>query len=84
MPAMAGARRDRDDLRRGLYAVGMFAVTIVFNVPLNDQLAAADPASSAAAPVWARYLTEWTFWNHVRTAASIAATALFIAAIAAR
>ncbi|WGR92198.1 DUF1772 domain-containing protein [Bradyrhizobium sp. ISRA443] len=36
-----------------LYVVGMFAVTIVFNVPLNDQLAAADPASSAAAPVWA-------------------------------
>ena len=67
-----------------LYVAGMFVVTIVFNVPLNDQLAAADPASGAAAPVWARYLTEWTFWNHVRTVASTAATALFIAAIAAR
>ncbi|WP_050626475.1 DUF1772 domain-containing protein [Bradyrhizobium viridifuturi] len=67
-----------------LYVLGMFVVTIVFNVPLNDQLAATDPASAAAAPVWARYLTDWTFWNHVRTITSFAATALFIAAIAAR
>jgi len=67
-----------------LYVVGMFIVTIICNVPLNDQLAAADPASAAAAPLWARYLADWTFWNHVRTVASLAATALFIAAIAAR
>ncbi|WP_245350547.1 anthrone oxygenase family protein [Bradyrhizobium sp. UFLA03-84] len=67
-----------------LYVLGMFVVTMVFNVPLNDQLAATDPASAAAAPVWARYLTDWTFWNHVRTVTSFAATALFIAAIAAR
>ncbi|PDT77018.1 anthrone oxygenase family protein [Bradyrhizobium sp. C9] len=68
----------------GLYVVGMFVVTIAFNVPLNDQLAATDPASAAAAPVWARYLTDWTFWNHVRTIVSLAATTLFIVAIAMR
>lgn len=67
-----------------VYVIGMFAVTAVFNVPMNNQLAATDPASAAAAPVWARYLADWTFWNHVRTIASLAATALFIAAIAAR
>ncbi|WP_342728973.1 anthrone oxygenase family protein [Bradyrhizobium sp. B097] len=67
-----------------LYVVGMFVVTVVFNVPLNDQLAVTDPVSTAAAPVWARYLTDWTIWNHVRTIASLAATALLIAAIAAR
>jgi len=67
-----------------LYVAGMFVVTVVFNVPLNDQLAATDPASAAAAPVWARFLTDWTFWNHVRTVASTAAAALFIVAIAAR
>jgi len=66
------------------YVVGMFVVTVVFNVPLNDQLAATDPASTAAAPVWARYLTDWTLWNHVRTIASLAATTLFIVAIATR
>jgi uncharacterized membrane protein len=67
-----------------VYVLGMFVVTIVFNVPLNDALAAVDPSSQAAAPLWARYLEEWTFWNHVRTIACTAASALFIAAIAAR
>jgi uncharacterized membrane protein len=66
-----------------LYVVGMFVVTMIFNVPLNDTLAAADPAGTEVASLWARYLKEWTFWNHVRTVASTAACALFIAALAA-
>jgi uncharacterized membrane protein len=65
-----------------IYVLGMFVVTMVFNVPLNNALAAADLPSHGAAPLWARYLKEWTFWNHVRTVACIAASALFIAAIA--
>jgi uncharacterized membrane protein len=67
-----------------IYVLGMFVVTMVFNVPLNDALAAVDPKSAAAPPLWTRYLSDWTFWNHVRTIASTAACALFIAAIAAR
>ncbi|MBR1278948.1 DUF1772 domain-containing protein [Bradyrhizobium sp. AUGA SZCCT0283] len=67
-----------------LYVFGMFVVTMIFNVPLNNALAAADPASHEAASLWARYLTDWTLWNHVRTVSSTAACALFIAAIAAR
>jgi uncharacterized membrane protein len=66
-----------------LNLVGMFAVTMICNVPLNNALAAADPASTQAASLWARYLKEWTFWNHLRTIASTAASVLFIAAIAA-
>lgn len=67
-----------------VYVIGMFLVTVIFNVPLNDALAAAHPANAEAASLWARYLQDWTFWNHVRTAASIGACALFIAAIAAK
>jgi uncharacterized membrane protein len=63
--------------------LGMFVVTMVFNVPLNNELARVDPASAEGATVWARHLKEWTFWNHVRTVACTAASALFIAAIAA-
>jgi uncharacterized membrane protein len=62
-----------------LYVVSCFGVTMVFNVPLNDQLAAVDPLQ--AGTVWSRYLTVWTHWNHVRTLASIAAMALFIASL---
>lgn len=67
-----------------LYVVGMFVVTAAFNVPLNNALMAVAPASSEAATLWARYLTDWTWWNHVRTVASTAAFALFVAAIAMR
>ena len=48
-----------------------------------DALAAVDPASSAGAKLWSRYLTDWTFWNHLRTAASTAAMALFVLAVTA-
>lgn len=67
-----------------IYIAGMFFCTIFFNVPLNNALAAADPASPATASIWARYLRDWTLWNHLRTISSTAATALYIAAIAAR
>jgi uncharacterized membrane protein len=67
-----------------LYVVGMFVVTAVFNVPLNNALAAVAPASGEAGTLWARYLVDWTWWNHVRTVTSTLAFALFIAAIVAR
>ncbi len=57
-----------------LYLVGTFGVTIAFNVPLNDALAIAKPDSVEGANFWAKYLTDWTIWNHVRTVAAIAAS----------
>ncbi|WP_249127951.1 DUF1772 domain-containing protein [Bradyrhizobium sp. AUGA SZCCT0169] len=67
-----------------LYVIGMFVCTAVVNVPLNNALAVVDPASTEAAPLRARALTDWTLWNHVRTIASTAACALFVRAIAVR
>ncbi|MPV69772.1 DUF1772 domain-containing protein [Burkholderia sp. BE17] len=67
-----------------LYLFGMFAVTMAVNVPLNDALAAADPAAAHGAALWMRYVHDWTMWNHVRTVASAAACVFFIAGIAAR
>jgi uncharacterized membrane protein len=64
-----------------LYLVGTILVTMVFNVPRNDALAAVDPASADGATVWARYVTEWTAWNHVRAAAALAAAASFTIAL---
>lgn len=59
------------------YLVGTLAVTIVFNVPLNDALAAA--RGQAAVELWQqRYLTVWLWWNHVRTLSSTGALALFV------
>ena len=63
-----------------LYLVGNIVVTMTGNVPLNNALAAVDPASTEGAAVWARYLSTWTAWNHVRTATGLAASACFIIA----
>jgi uncharacterized membrane protein len=60
-----------------LYLFGTIGVTIAFNVPLNDALAIVKPDSPEGATLWAKYLTDWTFWNHIRTIAAIAAAALF-------
>jgi len=60
-----------------LYLLGNIAVTIGFNVPLNDALAAVDPASAEGSTLWTRYLADWVFWNHVRTVTGIAAFASF-------
>lgn len=64
-----------------LYLVGTILVTIVFNVPRNEALAAVDPASADGASLWAGYVSSWTAWNHVRTAAALAAAALLTTAL---
>jgi uncharacterized membrane protein len=64
-----------------LYLVGVIGVTIAFNVPLNYALAIVKPDSAEGATLWAKYLTDWTFWNHVRTVAPLAAAVLFSIAL---
>jgi len=66
------------------YVLGMFGVTMFCNVPLNNALAAADPDTSSGVAMWARYMKEWTLWNHVRTVTSLVASVLFMVAIRGR
>jgi uncharacterized membrane protein len=63
-----------------LYVVGTLLVTMLINVPMNNALAAATPTTTEAAHLWARYLVSWTFWNHVRTVAALAAMIAFVMA----
>ncbi|MGH9941314.1 MAG: DUF1772 domain-containing protein [Pyrinomonadaceae bacterium] len=59
-----------------LYLVGTLLVTMVFNVPMNEALASAvAPEDTEGVSLWASYLTHWTTWNHIRTAAALAAAA---------
>lgn len=64
-----------------LIIVGVFMVTAIFNVPLNDTLAAAISGSSEGTQTWREYLDSWVRWNHFRTIASIGALISFICAI---
>ncbi len=66
-----------------LYVAGTIGVTMVCNVPLNDRLARLDPASVDDRKTWARDVTMWTRWNHVRTVASLLASVCFVLALTA-
>jgi uncharacterized membrane protein len=59
-----------------LYVVGCFGVTMVFNVPLNNQLAATSPTDGSV--FWQSYLQTWTMWNTVRTVAAALAAVVFV------
>ena len=64
-----------------LYLVGCIVVTGAFNIPRNNALDKLSPTTAESAAYWTRFLTEWTTWNHVRTAACIAAMVCFILAV---
>ena len=64
------------------YLAGALLVTMIFNVPMNNVLKAADPQTNVAADLWATYLENWTFWNHVRAVASFFAAVIFTLALA--
>ncbi len=59
------------------YFVGTFLVTMIGNVPLNDELDAVSATDPGARVVWEHYLGRWTMWNHVRTAAAMVAALLY-------
>lgn len=63
-----------------LFFAGMFLVTVIFNVPMNNVLDAARPESPEAAAFWADYLVTWVNWNHVRTVSSLGALGCFVMA----
>jgi uncharacterized membrane protein len=58
----------------GAYLLGPLGVTVAFNVPLNNSLAAT--ARERAPSAWPAYLSAWLRWNHVRTVLGVLATAL--------
>lgn len=64
-----------------LYLVGTILVTIAFNVPRNEALAAVAADTADGAIRWTRYIPGWTAWNHVRTVAALAAAAALTIAL---
>lgn len=59
-------------LAAGVYLLGGFGVTVLFNVPMNEALAAVivPEATEAANRIWQEYSGRWQFWNQIRTVAS--------------
>src|SRR5262245_21143685 len=61
-----------------LYLIGLLMDTRMFNIPRNEALAAIDYESADGAKLWEDYLKTWTWWNHVRTTAALAAAVAFL------
>lgn len=63
------------------YVVGTFGVTVVFNVPMNERLDRMAHDSAVAAAYWHRYVPAWSFWNSIRTLASVASAVFMLMAV---
>jgi uncharacterized membrane protein len=61
------------------FVAGCFGVTILLNVPLNNQLAAATADNREM--LWQDFLRDWTTWNTVRTIGATVSAALCILAL---
>ena len=62
-----------------VYLIGCFAVTVFFNVPMNEALAGMDMVSDSTRDYWLQtYVPRWTFWNSVRTIACAVAAAMLL------
>jgi uncharacterized membrane protein len=64
-----------------LYLAGAIVLTAAYNVPLNNHLAGVSAHAQDAVAQWHSYAHNWTIANHIRAAASLAATAFFILAL---
>ena len=61
-----------------IYVIGMFGCTALFNVPLNNRLAATADSDTAKTETWPHYLKYWTRWNHFRSVCSLLTLVLSI------
>lgn len=64
-----------------LYLAGTLGVTMIFNIPMNNQLENVDLTDANDLAYWHTYVPRWMRWNHVRTIAAILAAAAFILAL---
>lgn len=65
-----------------IYTLACLVSTIIFNVPLNNKLNAADPDYEEGQAVWHEYLSTWTRWNHLRAVATVLTTFVLALALA--
>ncbi len=64
-----------------IYLAGVFGVSLVFNVPMNNSLDAKEYSGSEAATYWTKtYMPHWTSWTYVRAIASAASAICYLIA----
>jgi uncharacterized membrane protein len=61
-----------------LYLLGVFLVTVARNVPMNKRLDRINIGREGIGAYWPLYVRDWTWWNHVRTLASLGAASCYL------
>ena len=64
-------------LAGAVFALLGFVITVVRNVPLNEQLRRASTAATHLESAWETYCRPWLFWNHMRCMAYLLAAVAF-------
>jgi uncharacterized membrane protein len=67
-----------------IYALGVVGVTMVCNVPLNNEMARISLSDPEIAVRWSAFYRPWMMWNHVRCLASAVACLCFVMALVVR
>lgn len=75
-----GTTRNIINFASVIYIFGVFLVTGLGNVPMNNKLDAMTVGGAEALSYWPRYIERWTSLNSIRTAASLVAAAAFMSA----
>ena len=62
-----------------IYLLGCVAVTVFFNVPLNEALAKMPAEQSETQHYWQQiYVPRWSIWNSIRATACVAASVVML------
>ena len=65
-----------------IYGITVFGVTIIGNVPMNENLDRLNYSNPESHDYWIHYVKQWTRLNHIRTLGAIAAAICYLVAAA--
>jgi uncharacterized membrane protein len=63
-----------------LYFFGVFVVTVIGNVPMNNALEALPQGGDDAQAYWPEYVKGWVLWNHLRWVTALGASVSYVIA----
>ncbi len=63
-----------------LYFFGVFVVTVIGNVPMNNVLEALPLGGDGAQAYWPEYVKGWVLWNHLRWVTALGSSIAYVIA----
>ena len=64
-----------------LYFFGVFVVSMVGNIPMNQRLEALPQGGVAAQAYWPDYVKGWVWWNHIRWVSALGTSVCYMISV---